>query len=63
MEHLHPACFALVIATGIVSVACHILGLTAVAAVPMIVNVVNFAFPGFVRSLFRIVRSSAHVSS
>ncbi len=43
MEHLHPAYFALVMATGIVSVACHLLGLGPAALALVPVNVVSYA--------------------
>ncbi len=43
MERLHPAYFALVMATGIVSVACHQMGLGAIGLALVPVNVVAFA--------------------
>jgi len=43
VERLHPAYFALVMATGIVSVACHLLGLERVARALVAVNVASYA--------------------
>lgn len=43
MERLHPAYFALVMATGIVSVACHLLGLEWAALALVAVSVASYA--------------------
>ena len=42
LERLHPAYFAMVMATGIVSVACKLLGLGLLADVLLAVNVVTY---------------------
>ncbi len=41
LERLHPAYFALVMATGIVSIACHLLGLRKLALALLALNAVN----------------------
>ena len=40
---LHPAYFALVMATGIVSIACDLLGMRAIAMVMLWLNIVFYA--------------------
>ena len=42
MERLHPAYFALVMATGIVAIACHLLGLERIAQGLLPVNVAAY---------------------
>src|SRR5262245_50593129 len=57
---LHPAYFALVMATGIVSLACHLLGLPTVARVLLAANLV--AYPVlWVLTIVRLVRYRARV--
>ena len=52
---MHPAYFALVMATGIVSIACHLSGLTSVAAPLLWMNVAFYASL-WVLTVVRIVR-------
>jgi tellurite resistance protein TehA-like permease len=55
---LHPAYFALVMATGIVSIACHLLGLAPLARALFVINLI--AYPTlWVLTIARIVRHRA----
>jgi tellurite resistance protein TehA-like permease len=60
VERLHPAYFALVMATGVVSVACHQLGLTWLALALVPVNVVSYAAL-VVMNVLRVVRFPSSV--
>lgn len=58
LAELHPAYFALVMATGIVSIACQILGLVAIARALFVVNLI--AYPTlWVLTIARMVRYRA----
>jgi tellurite resistance protein TehA-like permease len=54
-EHLYPGYFALVMATGIVSIAAHTLDLRRVAAVLLAINVASYATLGLLLAI-RVVR-------
>ena len=57
---MHPASFAMVMATGIVSIACQLLGLPAVAQVLLAVNVVLYTAL-WVLTMVRVLRYRGHV--
>ena len=62
MKELHPAYFALVMATGIVSIACHSLGMSRIAFALLAVNVVSYvSLVGL--NLLRVVRFPALVAA
>ena len=60
LASMHPAYFALVMATGIVSIACHLLGFPLISRPLLWVNVAFFAVL-WVLTLVRIVRFRDHV--
>ncbi len=43
IQHLHPGCFALIMATGIVSIVAHLLGIPAVAWLLFGLNLVAYS--------------------